>query len=98
MFLKYDTIFIAEGDLRRYETEDGYTYLPDYIAVITIDKDTYEHPHYFKTDAEALSFIGTVEKFGTINSDVWKKYNPEYRYSNGNDEPYDEEERYYLGV
>ena len=93
----FDNIFVAEGDLREYVTEDGLAYYPEFVVVVTIGNDIYENPYLFETENEASSFMETVKQFGTIDTDIWVKYNDKNSYTNGN-EPYDEEELYYMNI
>ena len=94
---------IIEGNLREVPTEDGLGYYPDLQIIATVGNLTYIHPHLFQGDTDAFrdatDLMERVVASGMIDLDIWVEVQDNYfSYSKGNDEPYDSEEEYYMGV
>jgi len=91
---------IVEGDLREVPTEDGIQYFPDLeILATSEDGTTLVSPISFPASRtayrEATEYIQTAKVDATW-SDIKTFAQSRESYSNGDFEPFDEEELYYM--
>ena len=101
--LEIDNAEVIEGNLREVNTEDGIGYYPDLQVIADVAGKTYIHPHVFYGDAgaynEAQALAVAVWARKSIDLAIWVEVQDEaFSYAKGNDEPYDSEEEYYMGV
>lgn len=91
-----ETLQIVEGNLVEVPTEDGLGYYPDLEVISVIDGRTFIAPVFFSASETNLRDAEEYVKTAKVD-ETWTEYKkPQFSYSQGNDEPFDDEELHYM--